>query len=83
MIRSRPIGLRRPREGHIFCPFCGRTNLKQDNVRNEKRPFHFAPDPPVACGLPCEGGPISNDERRDYRETHSGPSHCFKRVDVS
>lgn len=79
-MRSRFIGLRRPREGHIFCPFCGRTNLKNANPKNVSRPFHYAPDPPVACGNPCAGGALSDQDRREYKVIHEAPGHCMKQV---
>jgi hypothetical protein len=78
-----PIGLRRPKQGTLFCPTCGRTDLRAagHGSNSQRIPFHHAPDPPIGCGYPCDGGPIDPASRREYQgRIHTRPSHCLKRI---
>jgi hypothetical protein len=62
----------RPKARVFSCHVCGR----KDAPHNESVPvavgFHYAP-----CGLPCEGGPISNEERTYHKGVHSKDCVCF------
>lgn len=65
--RRRPIGMKTA-PGAIACDQCGREGLRK---RYGRTAFHFAP-----CGLPCRGGSIPREERREHAPTHPGSCSC-------
>lgn len=58
------VGVRKRAPG-VACSRCSRSEVRRGHNGIDAG-FHYAP-----CGLPCEGGPIPDEERREHNGTHS------------